>query len=79
MKSEIKIAVILGVIIVISIGLISALFSSFDSEFESVSTNGNKLDPTMQIDKSKFKKAPDIVGIAHYLNTTPEKLALEME
>ena len=32
-----------------------------------------------RIDKSGFKKAPELVGIANYLNTTPEELANEME
>jgi thiol-disulfide isomerase/thioredoxin len=79
MKSEIKIAIILGVGIVIAIGVISVLFSSLDSEFESTAIIENEINPTIPVDKSKFKKAPDLVGIAHYLNTTPEQLASEME
>ena len=79
MKSEIKIALVLGVGIVISVGIISILFSSLDSEFESASIINNKSDPVNPIDKSKFKMAPDLVGIAHYLNTTPEQLASEMK
>ena len=79
MKSEIKIAVILGVSIAIAVGVISVLFSSLDSEFESASIIENENGSVIQIDKSKFKKAPDLVGIAHYLNTTPEQLASEME
>jgi thiol-disulfide isomerase/thioredoxin len=37
------------------------------------------MDSEIPIDKSKFKMAPDLVGIAHYLNTTPEKLASEIK
>jgi thiol-disulfide isomerase/thioredoxin len=77
MKSEIKIALILGIGIVVTVGVIGILFSSLDSEFEAASVIEN--DSGNPIDKSKFKKAPDLVGIAHYLNTTPEKLASEME
>ena len=31
------------------------------------------------MDKSGFKMAPDLVGIAHYLNTTPEELSKEIK
>jgi len=79
MKSEIKIAVVLGIGIVVAVGFISILFSSLDSEFESESINENKNDPVIPIDKSKFKPAPGLVGIAHFLNTTPEKLASEIK
>jgi len=77
MKSEIKTALILVMGIATAVGVISILFSSLDSELEPVSFIENEVDST--IDKSKFKKAPDLVGIAHYLNTTPEQLASEMK
>jgi len=77
MKSEIKTALILVMGIATAVGVISILFSSLDSEFETVSIIENEIGFT--IDKSKFKKAPDLLGIAHYLNTTPEKLASEMK
>ena len=79
MKAEIKIAIMLGVGIAIAVGIISVLFSSLDSEFESTTNleNGNRSGNL--IVKSKFKMAPDLVGIAHYLNTTPEQLVSEME
>ena len=75
MKSEIKIAVILGIGIAVAVGAISVLFSSLDSEFESASIIENDFKDEILIDKSKFKIAPDLVGIAHYLNTTPKQLA----
>jgi len=77
MKSEIKTALILVMGIATAVGVISVLFSSLDLELESVSNIENEINST--IDKSKFKKAPDLVGIAHYLNTTPEQLASEMK
>jgi len=77
MKSEIKTALILVMGIATAVGVISILFSSLDSELESVSIIENEINST--IDKSKFKKAPDLVGIAHYLNTTPKQLASEMK
>ena len=79
MKSEIKIAVVLGVAIVISVGIISTIFASLDSEFESKSIVDNDVDSAIPIDKSQFKRAPDVVGIAHYLNTTPDELMKEIE
>lgn len=75
MKSEIKTALILVIIIAIAIGTISVIFSSFDEKINITdSENGSST-----IDKSNFKKAPNLVGIAHHLNTTPEELINEME
>ncbi len=73
MNSEIKTAIILVSVIVVGIGVMSVVLSSFDEEttISEVSINENSIS---KIDKSKFKKAPDLVGIAYYLNTTPEKL-----
>ncbi len=78
MKSEIKTALILGIVIVTGLGIMSMIFSSFDEKFESenMASEGNSI---TKIDKSRFKIAPDLVGIAHYLNTTPEKLSKEMK
>jgi len=73
MNSEIKTAIILVSVIAVGIGVMSVVLSSFDEEIaiSNVSTNENSVS---KIDKSKFKKAPDLVGIAYYLNTTPKKL-----
>ncbi len=78
MKSEIKTALILGIVIVTGLGIMSMIFSSFDEKFESenMASEGNSI---TKIDKSGFKMAPNLVGIAHYLNTTPEKLSKEMK
>lgn len=77
MKSEIKSALILGIIIAVGIGIMSVVFSSFD-EAESTNTLTG-INSVLKIDKSGFKMAPDLVGIAHYLNTTPEKLSKEIK
>ncbi|MDH3618516.1 MAG: redoxin domain-containing protein [Nitrosopumilus sp.] len=79
MKSEIKIAAVLGITIAIAVGVLGIIFSSLDSEFESTAVIEDNHGQGISIDKSKFKIAPDLVGIAHYLNTTPEQLASEME
>ncbi|MDC4231943.1 MAG: redoxin domain-containing protein, partial [Nitrosopumilus sp.] len=75
MKSEIRSALILGVVIATGIGIMSIVFSTLDKD-AIVSTEGDLL---LKIDKSGFKMAPDLVGIAHYLNTTPEELIKEIE
>ena len=77
MKSEIKSAIILGLIVAIGIGVLSIVFATFDEQL--VSTKYQTETNSMDIDKSGFKKAPELLGIAHYLNTTPEKLNQEIE
>ena len=69
MRAEIKTAIILGIAIVITIGVISIILSSFDLESPAIS--GLEKDT----DKARFKMAPELVGITHYLNTTQEELA----
>ena len=78
MKSEIKTALILGIIIAISIGVTSTIFSSYDEETRVSNTSSNEK-PISQIDKSEFKKAPNLVGITNYLNTTPEELGKKID
>ena len=77
MKSEIKTALILGIIIAVGVGILGVVFASLD-ETKSTSTL-TEIDALLKIDKSGFKVAPDLVGIAHYLNTTPEELTEEIK
>lgn len=82
MKTETKTAIILGIAIVGIVVGISVGFSTLESTtFEPIQTiveEENGIQVT-SIDKSKYKKAPDLVGIAHYINTTPEQLEKDME
>ena len=79
MKSEIKYAIIFGVIIIITVGIISSYFSSLEeTKFESSIINNGE-NNLVNMDKSRYKQAPELVGIAHYLNTTPEELEKNME
>lgn len=75
MDSGVKTAIILGIGIVGAIAGISLAFSSLEETNEptTIQEDSNVLQLT-NIDKSKFKKAPDLVGIANYINTTPEEL-----
>ena len=77
MKSEIKTASILGIAIAVGVGILGLVFASLD-ETKSASTL-TEIDSLLKIDKSGFKVAPDLVGIAHYLNTTPEEFTEEIK
>jgi thiol-disulfide isomerase/thioredoxin len=83
MKSEFKTAIILGIVIVGIIASLSVIFTSLEtSNLSSDALQEEKIsisDNGLNIDKSQFKMAPDLVGIAHYINTTPEQLAKDIE
>ena len=82
MKSELKTALIVGIVIVMGIGMLSIVFSTLDEGSRPTTTddtNTENVRQVLNIDKLRFKTAPEIVGIAHYLNTTPEGLAQEIE
>lgn len=87
MKTELKTALIMGVILIVTIGGISAYFSSLAPQIqktqnqpdESVQTQSKETSKIPEIDKSRFKKAPELVGIAGYINTTPEELKEAMK
>ena len=88
MKTEIKTAVIMGIVLVAGIGGASAYFSSLEepkmSDTQNSLENAQKQEanhaPTVStIDKSGFRKAPDLVGIAGYINTSPEELKAAMK
>ncbi len=78
MKTEIKTAAIFGIIIIIIVGAISILLSSINSDMQTAETT-HEINSAINIDKSKLKKAPEIVGITHYFNTTPEELTKEIK
>ena len=77
MRPEIKTGLIFGIVIVVGIGILGMIFASLD-EAQSTDTL-TQMDSLSKIDKSGFKKAPDLVGIAHHINTTPEELAEEIK
>jgi len=68
---------VFGAIIAIGLGVLGMIFVSLD-ETNSVNQNIG-IDSFLKIDDSEFKKAPNLVGIAHYLNTTPEELTDKIE
>ena len=77
MNKEIKTGIVFGIIIAIGLGMLGMLFVSLD-ETNLVNQN-TVIDSFLKIDNSEFKKAPNLVGIAHYLNTTPEELTEKIE
>jgi len=91
MKTESKTAIILGGIIITVIVGISVGFSSLEStsvEVEFIENNeltqtsiqeDGKTLQVITIDKSRFRKAPNLVGIADYINSTPEQLSKDIE
>ncbi len=68
-------AIIAGVVGIISISLNQIEPESFESGTIQTQDGVQLLD----IDKSRFKMAPQISGIAEYINTTPEQLQKEMD
>ncbi|QLH04687.1 thiol-disulfide isomerase [Nitrosopumilus oxyclinae] len=78
MNSEIKTGIIFGIIIAAGLGVVGVIFSSLDQDVQS-STTFTDMNSLSEIDKSGFKKAPKLVGIANHLNTTPEELSKEIE
>ena len=65
MRSEIKSALVLGMIITGVVGGIGAYFASLDAQIMKKSTISDNI---LSIDKSQFKKAPELQGIAGYIN-----------
>lgn len=79
MKTEIKTAIIFGIIIVGGIVGLNLVFSSIETSQTPITTEVNSQSSLEKIDKSNFKKAPELVGIANFINTTPEKLANDIK
>ncbi|MGH1568768.1 MAG: redoxin family protein [Nitrosopumilus sp.] len=78
MNSDIKTGLIFGVLIAAGLVMVGMIFVGLDEKIDS-STVFEENNTHSNLDKSKFKKAPEIVGIANYLNTTPEELKMEIK
>ena len=78
MKSEIKTGLLFGIAIVAALGILGIVFSTLDKQMPSVIVSTDEQGIT-KIDKSGFKKAPELAGIADYLNVTAEELEEEIE
>jgi len=80
-KSEIRTAIILVGVIVVGVASLSVIFSTLETSQNTILNTINEESglKTQFIDKSKFKKAPELVGISGYINTTPEELEKAIE
>ncbi|MDI1495765.1 MAG: Redoxin domain-containing protein [Cenarchaeum symbiont of Oopsacas minuta] len=85
-----KTAIILGLAIVIGVAAISIGLGTLDMQVSDTSTSDtpridsteseNNIQPQQaSIDKSRFKITPKLVGIADYINTSPEDLQNAMK
>ena len=72
MRPEIRTAIVLGAAIAVGIGILSTALTLLDSQPAPIAEDGKP--SVLPIDKSGYKMAPGIVGIAHYINTEPEEL-----
>jgi thiol-disulfide isomerase/thioredoxin len=77
MRSEIKAAIVTGIIVVGSVAGIAGYFISLDKPRDNVSENlavpaQNK--SQIAVDESMYPLVPELTGIADYVNTTPNEL-----
>jgi thiol-disulfide isomerase/thioredoxin len=81
MRSEIKTAIIMGVVIVGGIAGASLYFGSIEQQINQNNVNKQTHDVAslLNIDKSRFKKAPVLEGISGYINTSPEELKQQLD
>ncbi|MEW6043513.1 MAG: redoxin domain-containing protein [Thermoproteota archaeon] len=82
MRTEIKTAIIMGVVIIGGIAGVSMYFSSIEEQIDKNNANTQSTQngsDLLNIDKSRFKKAPTLEGIAGYINTDPEDLRRQLE
>lgn len=86
MKTEFKTALVMGIILVVAISGASVYFSSLEpqiqeaqSKLDNSQMQGKDVSEIPKIDKSGFKKAPELTGISGYINTTPEELDADMK
>ena len=77
MNSEIKTISIFGGIIISAVVFLGIIFVGLDDM--SLQNQGSVTGVFFNINDPGIKKAPVLVGIEHYLNTTPGKLSQEIE
>lgn len=72
----------MAIIVIVIIGGLGTYFASLDKPkkidqqitVDESTQTANKNPAIVEIDESQFKKAPDLVGISGYINTTPDEL-----
>ena len=86
MKTEIKNALVMVIIVAVALGGIGYYFTTLDKQKENLSpvqeTNNQKPGSghtVQQVDENQYPVAPDLVGISGYVNTTPDQLKAAMK
>ena len=92
MRTEIKTAIVIAIVIAALVGGVGAYFTSLEkpkvdnrqnqADKNSQTSGNNSPAPNsaiLPIDESGNRKAPDLVGISGYINTTPEELKAAMK
>lgn len=74
MRSEIKSAIIMGIIVLGAIVGLGIYFASLEQSNQDIGTQSNPSPISSFIDKSRFKKAPELQGISGYINTDSDEL-----
>ena len=72
MKSELKTGIIMGIVIVGITSVIGVYFESLDSKDSN--SKSDKTNTGFPINKSQFKKAPELKGVSGYINTNADEL-----
>jgi thiol-disulfide isomerase/thioredoxin len=76
MRTELKTAIVMGVIVIGAVAALSTYFTSLEGQIipegDIQTTQENSV--VSDIDKSRFKKAPELQGISGYINTNSEEL-----
>jgi len=81
MRSEIRTAIIFGIVITVGVATASIVFSTLETRQDTTLNAINDVSElvTQSVDKSRFKQAPDLVGVSGYINTTPQELEHAMK
>ena len=80
MRKEIKSATIAGIIVVAAVVGIAYYFNSLDNPIQNLNSVQTQLtNSSIPIDESQFPIAPNLVGIAGYVNTSPDDLKSQMK
>ena len=86
MRTEIKNALVMVIIVAVAMGGIGYYFTTLDKQKENLSpvqeTSNQKpgsVHTVQQVDESQYTVAPDLVGISGYVNTTPDQLKAAMK
>lgn len=72
-----KFEIFLAICMVIAVSVV--LVAIVDDKPQSIVENKTQSIVVTSVDDSKFKKAPQLIGITDYINTTPENLTQDMK